>query len=123
MAKFFKLDSDGLLISHGFAADGQEHLQTFGGGTIIIGEIPGWRSEQTPYPGARWGIYEQDWVDTRTASEEQSASNRAVLEARRLQYPPIEDFADAYYWATQGDTTKMDAYLARIAAVKLANPK
>lgn len=123
MANFYKIDDAGLLISYGYSVDGQEHLQTFGGGTIIIGEVPGWRGEKTPYDGARWGISEQDWVDTRTTTLLQAASSLSVLQTRRLQYPPLEDFADAYYWATHGDTTKMDAYLAKVEAVKQANPK
>lgn len=42
---------------------------------------------------------------------------------RSLEYPQLVDFADAYYWAQQGDNTKMDEYLAKIQAVKDKYPK
>jgi hypothetical protein len=44
-------------------------------------------------------------------------------ELRRMAYPPLADFADATYWQSQGDNTKMEAYLAKIEAVKLMYPK
>lgn len=52
-----------------------------------------------------------------------SAPEPTYQDFRRLEYPPVEEFADAYYWATQGDTSKMDVYLAKITSVKQANPK
>ena len=39
-------------------------------------------------------------------------------ELRAWAYPPVEELADAIYWQAQGDNTKMDAYLAQVAAVK-----
>lgn len=42
---------------------------------------------------------------------------------RKLEYPELADFADAYYWAQQGDNTKMDEYLAKIQAIKEKYPK
>lgn len=43
--------------------------------------------------------------------------------ARRMEYPILADFADAYYWAQQGDNTKMDEYLAKITEIKQKYPK
>lgn len=42
---------------------------------------------------------------------------------RKPEYPELADFADAYYWAQQGDNTKMDEYLAKIQAIKEKYPK
>ena len=42
---------------------------------------------------------------------------------RKPEYPPLADFADAYYWAQQGDDTKMNEYLAKIQAIKDKYPK
>jgi len=42
---------------------------------------------------------------------------------RRAQYPPLADLADALFWQSQGDDTKMDAYIAAVAAVKQRFPK
>lgn len=46
-----------------------------------------------------------------------------VNKLRRDAYPPLEDLADALYWQSQGDSSKMDAYNAKIAAVKARFPK
>jgi hypothetical protein len=42
---------------------------------------------------------------------------------RAAEYPPITDFADAYYWAQKGKTELMDAYVAKCDAIKLKYPK
>lgn len=42
---------------------------------------------------------------------------------RKVEYPPIEDLADALYWADNGDRTKLEAYLAKVAAIKAKYPK
>lgn len=42
---------------------------------------------------------------------------------RKLAYPPLEDFADAFLWKQKGDDSKMQAYIAACDAVKLAIPK
>jgi len=42
---------------------------------------------------------------------------------RQPEYPPISDLADALYWASEGDNTKLDAYYAACAAVKTKYPK
>jgi hypothetical protein len=38
-------------------------------------------------------------------------------------YPPLTMLADAIYWQSQGDNTKMEAYLAAVEAVKTQFPK
>ena len=42
---------------------------------------------------------------------------------RKPLYPPLEDFADAMYWNSKGDSTKLEAYYAACEKVKTANPK
>lgn len=42
---------------------------------------------------------------------------------RREAYPPLADFADAYYWQQMGNPKPMQDWLARVAAVKKAFPK
>lgn len=70
-----------------------------------------------------WKMPERVAIDTRSASKKAMDNKEAILKKRRNMYPPLEDFADAYYWATNGDSSKMDAYLAKVEAVKAANPK
>jgi hypothetical protein len=47
----------------------------------------------------------------------------AYIAKRASEYPPITDFADAYYWAQKGNTALMDAYVAKCDAIKLKYPK
>jgi len=47
----------------------------------------------------------------------------AYIAKRYAEYPPITDFADAYYWAQKGKTELMDAYVAKCDAIKLKYPK
>ena len=42
---------------------------------------------------------------------------------RVKEYPSLADFADAYYWAQNGDDTKMTAYIDKCEAVKTKYPK
>lgn len=48
---------------------------------------------------------------------------KTYADLRRVSYPPLADFTDAIYWQSQGDNSKMDAYLAKVEAVKLQYPK
>jgi hypothetical protein len=47
----------------------------------------------------------------------------AYIAKRAAEYPPITDFADAYYWAQKGKSELMDAYVAKCDAIKLKYPK
>jgi hypothetical protein len=42
---------------------------------------------------------------------------------RKEEYPPLADLADALYWQSKGDESKMDEYLANCEAIKLKYPK
>lgn len=41
---------------------------------------------------------------------------------RAAEYPPLADFADAYYWQQKGDNLKMVAWLNTVDAVKREFP-
>lgn len=49
--------------------------------------------------------------------------NEDYVERRKEEYPPLSEFADAMYWASRGDNSKLDAYNAKCEAVKLKYPK
>lgn len=42
---------------------------------------------------------------------------------RAIEYPPLVDFADAMYWSSRGDNTKLNAYYAKCEEVKAKYPK
>jgi len=42
---------------------------------------------------------------------------------RKASYPPLADLADALYWQSKGDESKMTEYLARCEEVKALYPK
>lgn len=93
-------------------------------------------------PGAEWAIrygatddeYEIDWRSATTQPSDEDIAkeiarlqqiwdDRQYITLRREAYPPLADFADAFYWQQQGDDSKMTAYLAKIEAVKIKYPK
>ena len=49
--------------------------------------------------------------------------NHAYIAKRQAEYPSLADFADAYYWAQNGDNTKMTAYIEKCDGVKTKYPK
>ena len=69
--------------------------------------------------------------DGNKVSTTQSNINAARVELDKLKYkeirqplyPPLEDFADAMYWNSKGDSTKLEAYYAACEKVKTDNPK
>lgn len=42
---------------------------------------------------------------------------------RADEYPAWEEYADALYWQSKGDPSKMAAYLAKVETVKAKYPK
>lgn len=122
MAAFYITEGD-FLVSHGCAADGTEAGYANAGQQVFLGTPPGFTREPTPYSGARWHVEQQCWVDTRTEAERKAQAVIDVQVARRAAYPPLEDLGDALFWQGQGDPSKLDAYLAAVAAVKEKFPK
>lgn len=91
-------------------------------------------------PGAVWslngGTYSGlTWLDTETIqpTEEEISAEIELIKAelaatqyqrdRRSEYPGWEVLADALYWQSKGDNTKMTAYVAACDAVKERYPK
>ena len=66
---------------------------------------------------------DQTLVDAAAA---EIAAERAATEYQRQrapEYPSMDQFADAMYWNSTGDSTKLDEYYAACAAVKAKYPK
>lgn len=55
--------------------------------------------------------------------EHQEKLKFAYREQRAAAYPPLSELADALYWQTMGDSTKMEAYIAKVEEVKQRFPK
>tara|TARA_R100000234_G_C4921260_1_gene144243 strand:- start:124 stop:432 length:309 start_codon:yes stop_codon:yes gene_type:complete len=58
----------------------------------------------------------------RTELDEEAAKVKYKTDRQPL-YPPLGDFADAMYWNSKGDSTKLEAYYAACEKVKTDNPK
>lgn len=73
--------------------------------------------------GLVWDVKSRKPKDLR--SEEQKAEDEAklVISNRVAAYPPLTELADALYWQSQGDETKMEAYLTKCGEVKARYPK
>jgi hypothetical protein len=100
---------------------------------------------QSLRPGANWGLYGTDyeslqWLEkpvweggqkkpTQAEVEAEVARLQAEYDAKEYQrqrvpeYPDLKELADALYWSSKGDTTKLDEYYAKCEAVKLKYPK
>ena len=66
---------------------------------------------------------DQALIDAAAAELAAEAAATAYQRQRQPEYPPVTELADALYWASEGDTSKLDAYYAACAAVKAKYPK
>ena len=66
---------------------------------------------------------EQSKIDTARATLDAEAAATAYQFTRKYLYPSLRDFADAMYWNSKGDSTKLEAYYAACEKVKTENPK
>ena len=60
------------------------------------------------------------------AAAAEIAAERAATEYQRQrapEYPSMADLADALYWSSKGDNTKIEEYYAACEAVKAKYPK
>jgi hypothetical protein len=64
-----------------------------------------------------------DWQKPTWGEVQVKITELSYQRKRAAEYPPITDFADAYYWAQKGKTELMDAYVAKCDAIKLKYPK
>jgi hypothetical protein len=98
--------------------------------TALISLRPGaqWSWTGTEYSGLNWLDTEQtkptpQEINTEIERLKQQELSTYYQQLRAPEYPPLSEFADAMYWQSQGDDSKMTAYLAACEAVKLKYPK
>ena len=97
MGKYFTYKDNTLLMQFE-CPDGMEPVSVSTGDSIGYGEPPEYLQPK--------GMVELNYA-----------------QKRYLNYPPLEDLADALYWNAQGDSSKMDEYLNKVKQVKAQFPK
>jgi len=65
----------------------------------------------------------QSEIDAARATLDAEAAATAYQSIRQPLYPSLGDFADAMYWNSKGDSSKLTAYYAACEKVKTDNPK
>ena len=65
----------------------------------------------------------QSDIDAARVTLDAEAAAIAYQSVRQPLYPPLGDFADAMYWNSKGDSSKLTAYYAACEKVKTDNPK
>ena len=66
---------------------------------------------------------DQSLIDAARTTLNTEAAAIAYQYKRKSLYPSIGDFADAMYWNSKGDSSKLTAYYAACEKVKTDNPK
>jgi hypothetical protein len=66
---------------------------------------------------------DQALVDAAAAEIAAELAATEYQRQRAPEYPSMADLADAMYWNSTGDSTKLDEYYAACAAVKAKYPK
>ena len=66
---------------------------------------------------------DQTKIDAARTTLDAEAAATAYQSVRQPLYPLLADFADAMYWNSKGDSTKLEAYYAACEKVKTDNPK
>jgi hypothetical protein len=96
----------------------------------LISIRPGaqWAWSGTEYSGLTWLDTEQtkptvEEINTEIERLKAAELARYYQQPRQAEYPPLTDLADALYWQSQGDDSRMTAYLAACEAVKIKYPK
>ena len=62
-------------------------------------------------------------IDTKLTELKTAYNNAKYKRDRQPLYPHLADFADAMYWNSKGDASKLTAYYAACEKVKSDNPK
>ena len=65
----------------------------------------------------------QSNIDAARVTLDAEAAAIAYQSTRQPLYPSLGDFADAMYWNSKGDSTKLEAYYTACEKVKTDNPK
>ena len=66
---------------------------------------------------------EQSKIDAARTTLDAEAAAIAYQSTRQPLYPSLGDFADAMYWKSKGDSSKLTAYYTACEKVKTDNPK
>ena len=66
---------------------------------------------------------DQSLIDAARNTLNTEAAATAYQLIRQPLYPSLGDFADAMYWNSKGDSSKLTAYYAACEKVKTDNPK
>ena len=66
---------------------------------------------------------DQSKIDAARTTLNAEAAAIAYQSVREPLYPSLGDFADAMYWNSKGDSSKLTAYYAACEKVKTDNPK
>lgn len=66
---------------------------------------------------------EESKVNEAKTTLDAEAAKVAYQSVRQPLYPSLGDFADAMYWNSKGDDSKLKAYYAACEKVKTDNPK
>ena len=72
--------------------------------------------------GTKINLIQSDIDSARTTIDSEYAKVK-YKDDRQPLYPPLADFADAMYWNSKGDSSKLTAYYASCEKVKTDNPK
>ena len=72
--------------------------------------------------GTKITIVQSD-IDAARATLDTEAAAIVHQFVREPLYPSLGDFADAMYWNSKGDSTKLEAYYSACEKVKTDNPK
>jgi len=65
----------------------------------------------------------QSDIDAARVTLDAEAAATAYQSTRQPLYPSLGDFADAMYWNSKGDSSKLTAYYAACEKVKTDTPK
>ncbi len=88
-----------------------------------------WSLDGRKYSGLNWFETNTQTKPTKEEIEAEVAKLQAEYEAAEYQrqrapeYPDLKELADALYWSSKGDNTKLDEYYAKCEVVKLKYPK
>ena len=66
---------------------------------------------------------EESKINTARTEINAEAAKVAYQSVRHPLYPSLGDFADAMYWNSKGDSSKLTAYYSACEKVKTDNPK
>ena len=72
--------------------------------------------------GSKIDLVQPD-IDTARATIDSDYAKVKYKDERQPLYPSLGDFADAMYWNSKGDSSKLTAYYAACEKVKTDNPK